>query len=263
MPDIHPLLISIAEAADYAYATAMSSMTREERSRDIGLGGDGTPTMLLDEFIERPVLDILNNHRVNILSEEVGWIDRGSSMTVVIDPVDGTANSASGLPISAFAAAIAIDGVITESYCTWLGTHKTWHGHIDAPVSSTVTTQKILQGASISMLRPRPETWHRWSALAQASERIRILGSSVIEGCLVADGAIDGFCDPGGDIHRIVDIVAMELIVRNAGGVVRDLHGRPFTLDPDLSLRWSGVVAATHHLADEMIATLLGAKSEG
>jgi myo-inositol-1(or 4)-monophosphatase len=247
-------LDSMARAADDAYRHAMTHMSAAERSADIGLGGDGTPTMLLDRLIEEPVLDVIALHGANVLSEEVGWIDRGSPVTVVIDPVDGTANSAAGVPISAFAAAVVVDDVVVEALCTWLGADKRWRAHHDDVPHTTTTGRTTIAGASISMLRPRPSTWKAWSAVACTVERVRVLGSSVIEGCLVADGAIDAFCDPGGDVHRIVDIAAMKLIVEKAGGCVRDLHGRKFSFEPDLSLRWSGVVGATEQLTEAIIA---------
>lgn len=246
------LLTEMANAADAAYRYAMLHMTAAERGADIGLGGDGTPTMFLDRHVEDPVLDVIEKYGANVLSEEVGWVDRGSSVTLVIDPVDGTANSASGVPISAFAAALVVDDKVIESLCTWLGTDLRWHAHVDDPVVVATTGRVDVRGASMSMLRPRPTTWRAWSELARTAERLRILGSSVIEGCLVADGAIDAFCDPGGDIHRIVDIAAMKLVVEKAGGCVIDVHGRPFSFEPDLALRWSGVVAATPELAESI-----------
>jgi myo-inositol-1(or 4)-monophosphatase len=41
-----------------------------------------------------------------------------------------------------------------------------------------------------------------------------------------------------------------------AGGAVLDVHGRPLEIDPDLTRRWSGVVAATRELAEELAATI-------
>jgi myo-inositol-1(or 4)-monophosphatase len=244
------ILVQMAHAADAAYRYAMAHMSSAERSADIGLGGDGTPTMFLDRHVEDPVLDIIAKFGANVLSEEVGWVDRGSAVTMVIDPVDGTANSAAGVPISAFSAAVVVEDRVVEALCTWLGTAHRWHASHDDPIMPRTTQRTDLRGSSLSMLRPRPTTWRAWSELAQTAERLRILGSSVIEGCLVADGSIDAFCDPGGDIHRIVDIAAMQLVVEKAGGRVIDAHGRPFSFEPDLSLRWSGVVAATPDLAD-------------
>ena len=255
---IHPLLLDAARAAHDAFDRALATMSRQQRSELVGLGGDGTPTYLLDEVVEAPVLEVFERHGVNVLSEEIGWIDRGSAITVVVDPVDGTANAAAGVPLSAFAAAIAIDDRLVEAYVTWLGTPRTWWAHVDRPGPVTVTRRRELPGASVSLLRPRPTTLAAWVRVASRAERIRVLGSSVLEACLVADGAIDAFCDPGGEVHRIVDLAATSLIVRAAGGVMVDLYGRPFTLEPDLGRRWSGIAAASPQLAEEIAVVVRG-----
>jgi myo-inositol-1(or 4)-monophosphatase len=121
-----------------------------------------------------------------------------------------------------------------------------------------VTHRRSLDGASVSMLRPRAENFSAWNAVARRAGRVRVLGSSVLEACLVADGAVDAFCDPGGEVHRIVDLAAADLIVRQAGGCLVDVHARPLNFDPDLRQRWSGVVAASPQLADEIVAAVLG-----
>ena len=72
----------------------------------------------------------------------------------------------------------------------------------------------------------------------------------------MCDGRLDAFVDPGSDTHRIVDLAAALILVRGSGGVVVDLHGRPLELDLDVSRRWSGVVAATPALAEEICATI-------
>ncbi len=255
---VHPVLAAAAAAASSAYRSAMATMSRAERSVLVGMGGDGTPTYLLDEIVEAPVLEVLASAGVNVLSEEVGWIDRGSAFTVVIDPVDGTANAAAGVPLACFAAALAVDGDLTEAFVLWLDGDRTWWARRDQPVERRVTVRTQLDGASVSLLRPRPETREAWNRIAVRADRIRVLGTSVLEASLVADGAIDAFCDPGGDVHRIVDLAATSIIVEHAGGVMIDLHGRPFTLEPDLSLRWSGIAAATPELAEELVAAVLG-----
>jgi myo-inositol-1(or 4)-monophosphatase len=250
------LLSEAAHTAWRAYRHAIGTMSLEERRRTIGEGADGTETFLLDVVVEEPVLDVLESHGVNVLSEEVGWIDRGSAVTIVIDPVDGTANAAAGVPIAAFAAAAVIDDVITEARVLWFDTGREWAVSASDDRPRTVSDRQHLTGASVSLLRPRPETTDAWFRIAGESSRVRVLGSSVVEACLVADGAIDLFCDPGGDVHRIVDIAATKLLVEKAGGCVRDLHGRPFTFEPDLRLRWSGVFGATPELVDVVIDTI-------
>jgi len=243
------MLAEAAAAAGDEYARVMSTMPLDERRSTVGLGADGTETYLFDVVVEQVVLDVLERHGVNVLSEEVGWIDRGSAVTVVLDPVDGTANAVAGVPISAFAAAAVVDDVIECAHLQWLETGRTWSATRGDASSGLVTGRTALDDASISMLRPRPATMTAWTELASRADRVRVLGSSVLEAALVADGAIDLFCDPGGDVHRIVDIAAAALVVEQAGGTVIDAHGRPFTFEPDLSLRWSGVFASSPELA--------------
>jgi myo-inositol-1(or 4)-monophosphatase len=52
------------------------------------------------------------------------------------------------------------------------------------------------------------------------------------------------------------------VLAEAAGGAVRDVFGRPLELDTDLTRRWSGVVAATPELADELAATLRTAHAD-
>ena len=254
---VHPVLAESAEAAWTAYRDAMARYSREERLSTSGIGGDGTPTYFLDEVVERPVLEVFEKHGVNVLSEEIGWIDRGSSETIVVDPLDGTANAAAGVPLACFCAARVVDGVAVEGLALWLDGNRIWWAKNDTTIKNTTTKRATLDGAAVSMLRPRPETFDAWCRVARRIDRVRVLGSSVLEACLVADGAIDAFCDAGGDIHRIVDLAAVDLIVKAAGGVLIDLHGRALTFEPDLSLRWSGIVAATPQLAEELRSELL------
>jgi myo-inositol-1(or 4)-monophosphatase len=72
----------------------------------------------------------------------------------------------------------------------------------------------------------------------------------------VAEGSTDAFADAGSDTHRIMDLAAAMVMVPAAGGVVLDVWGRPLEIDPDLSRRWSGVVAATPALGEELANTL-------
>ncbi|MBP2049782.1 fructose-1,6-bisphosphatase/inositol monophosphatase family enzyme [Streptomyces griseochromogenes] len=94
--------------------------------------------------------------------------------------------------------------------------------------------------------------------MATRASRIRILSTSCLEAVLVAEGSTDAFADAGSDTHRIVDLAAAMLTVPAAGGAVIDVHGRPLEIDPDLTRRWSGVVAATPELAEELADAIRG-----
>ncbi|GLY65020.1 hypothetical protein [Amycolatopsis taiwanensis] len=49
-------------------------------------------------------------------------VDNGSAITLVGDPVDGTANAVAEVPLAAFAGVVAIDCKAVESLTTWLDT---------------------------------------------------------------------------------------------------------------------------------------------
>ncbi|MDA0370264.1 MAG: inositol monophosphatase [Actinomycetota bacterium] len=258
VPDLHPALVAAAAAAQAAYLTAKLTKSRQELAAIIGLGGDGTPTMFLDQIVDEAVVAAVEPYKINVLSEEIGWVDRGSSVTLVIDPVDGTANAVAGVPACAFAGAIVMAGTITDAHILWLDSQRTISAHrrrdgsFDVSEPLATTGRLELAGASIAMLRPRAETRSAWNRIVEPTERLRVMGSSVIEGSLVAIGAVDAFVDAGGDVHRLVDLLPLVPFVEHAGGVVVDAFDRPLEFDIDMSKRWSGIVAATRPLAEEI-----------
>lgn len=259
LPDtVHPALAAAARAASAAYARARRAHTRAELAEEVADGADGTPTMLVDRIVEDAIVEAATAHTVNLLSEEAGFVDNGSAVTLVVDPVDGSANAAAGVPLSCFGGVVAVDGKATEALTTWLDTGRAWHAVADEPTPYRTTGRTRLDGAAVSLLRPKGDSKDAWWRIANTAGRIRILSTSVLEAALVAEGSIDAFCDPGSDTHRIMDLAAALVTVPAAGGAVLDAHGRPLELDPDLSRRWSGVVAASRPLAEELAALIVG-----
>jgi myo-inositol-1(or 4)-monophosphatase len=259
--NLHPALPAAAAVARTALADALATHTRAQLESDDGMGADGTPTMRVDTLVEQRVLEELARHGVNVLSEEAGFVDHGSAYTVVLDPVDGSANAAAGVPLCALSAALAVDGEFEQALTCWLHTGDTWqatltggsYGPDGKPLHPSTNTG--LKTAAVSLLRPHKNPT-AWWAVAQAARRIRVLSCSTVDIALVAAGAIDAFADPGSDTHRLVDLAAGAVFARAGGFVLRDLHDRPLTFATDLTRRWSGIAAATPHLADELIATL-------
>jgi myo-inositol-1(or 4)-monophosphatase len=260
-PGVHPALADAARSAVAAFRAARAGHSRAELAGTIGLGADGTPTTRLDILVDTAVAEAAGRHRVNLLSEELGAIDNGSAVTLVVDPVDGTANATAGVPLSAFAGAVALDGVATESLTCWLETGRCWHAVAGEPSRYRTSGRRELDGAAISLLRPQPadpvqgEAWWR---VARRAARVRILSSSCLEAALVAEGATDAFADAGSRTHRIMDLAAAMVLVPAAGGVVLDVHGGRLEIDLDLTRRWSGVVAATRELAERLAETIRG-----
>ena len=123
---LHPVFSTSACAAIDALSLCLSTMTRAELERDTGPGADGTPTMQLDRVVEAAIVEATAPFGVNVLSEEIGFVDRGSSLTLVVDPVDGSANAAADVPLSCFSAALADDHRFVSAATVWLETGRTW-----------------------------------------------------------------------------------------------------------------------------------------
>lgn len=255
---LHPALLRAAGAGVAAAGDARARYDRTELAASVGEGADGTPTMRIDQIVEAAILAAASD--VNVLSEESGWLDRGSAYTVVIDPLDGSANAAAGVPLSAFSAALVEDGEFTQALTVWTETGWRWWALVGGGDSGLRTSGRTaVAGAAVSLLRPHPDNPRAsaaWWRAAGAAARVRILSSSCLEAALVATGATDAFADASTDTHRLVDLAAAVVLVGAAGGAVRDVHDRPLEFDTDLTRRWSGVVAATAELADDLAALL-------
>lgn len=264
--EAQPALAAAASAALEAYSAATAEHDRAALAEVVGDGADGTPTMRIDVLVENAVLNALSRHSVNVLTEETGWVDNGSALTLVMDPVDGSANAAAGVPLSAFSAAVAVDGAFTEALTVWLETGRSWWAKAGTPSLLRTTGRTSLPGAAVSLLRPHPANpgaASAWWEVARRAGRVRILSTSCLEGALVAQGATDAFADAATDTHRLVDLAASVVLAEAGGGAVRDVFGRPIGLDTDLTRRWSGVVAASPELADELASVLHDAYETG
>jgi myo-inositol-1(or 4)-monophosphatase len=260
---LHPAFEASASAAIKALSDAQETLTRAQLEADTGHGADGTKTMFLDRIVEAAIVDATSRFAINVLSEEVGFIDRRSALTLVLDPVDGSANAAAGVPLACFSAALADEhGQFVEAATVWLETGRCWAGTADGRIRSlgrwNTTRRTSLDGAAVSLLRPHPHTQETWWRVANRASRVRILSCTTIEAMFVLQGSIDVFADAGSDTHRLVDLAAASVLLPTVGGAVVDAYERPIEFDIDLTKRWSGICAATPGLASETAAAIRG-----
>ncbi|MFB6150940.1 MAG: inositol monophosphatase [Haloarculaceae archaeon] len=181
----------------------------------------------------------------------------------VVDPIDGTANYARGLAVWTTSVAATVDGepVGTATYLPVLG-----DAYAAGPEGATRDGTRL----SVSD-RSDPGTFtvgllDRWSqsqagafgevsaALMRRAGDVRRFGTMQATLAFVADGGLDATVSLSP--QAAFDSLAGAHLVREAGGVVTDLDGEPWTVDSECLVASNGeahdaVVAAVREAADD------------
>ena len=227
--------------------------------RSIGVGAGGDVTKFIDKLAEDAALDIFKKSKlkINLLSEEAGFVDLNGKYTFVLDPVDGTRNAYRGIPFYAVSLAIGKSKMSDVEYAIVK----------NIPTGDTFIAEKG-SGAFFNKKRIyAPEVPHKQilSSLALGNnfdkvtislakkDKVRSLGSASLEMCMVAIGALD-FYVIGKEYIRIVDIAASTLILREAGGFVKNISGEELDMAFNLDERSSVVAACNQELIKKIIS---------
>jgi fructose-1,6-bisphosphatase/inositol monophosphatase family enzyme len=226
---------------------------------NIGIGADGTVTKYVDKIAEDAAINFLEKSKlkVNILSEEIGYVDLGADYTFVLDPIDGTRNAFRGIPFFAVSLAIGKSKMSDIEY-----------GIVKNIPTGDVFTAKKGFGAFLNKKKigvpdvPDKElltslalgkNFNKLTIALAKKEKVRSLGSASLEMCMVAIGALD-FYVVGKEYIRVVDIAASTLILREAGGIVRNIFGEELDLPFNLDERTSVVAACSEELIQKIIS---------
>jgi fructose-1,6-bisphosphatase/inositol monophosphatase family enzyme len=225
----------------------------------IGVGADGTPTKYIDKIAEDVAVTMMEDSKVNVnlLSEEIGFVDFDGKYTFVLDPVDGTRNAYRGIPFYAVSLAIGTSKLSDVEY----GIVK------NIPTGDIFTAEKqvgaFYNGRQIRVCDVPSQDMVSSLALGKnissktlplsKKHNVRSLGSCSLEMCMVAIGALD-FYVAGKEYIRIIDLAASTLIVREAGGFVTNIHGEALEMDFNLAERTSVVAACTEELIQSIIS---------
>lgn len=218
--------------------------------KTIGIGAAGSPTSYIDKIAEDAALRILEKSetRVNLLSEEKGFVDFGGSSVFVLDPVDGTRNACRGIPFYAVSLAIGTSrisdieyGIVKNIPTGDVFTAEKHHGAFlnTSPIRvCEMPSADLLSSISLGKnYTPRAGTLSK-------KGNIRSLGAASLEMCLVAISALDYYF-VGKEILRVVDIAASTLIVREAGGFVKTTKGDNLDMELNLTGRTSVLTACS------------------
>lgn len=195
----------------------------------------------------------------NILAEEEKYEDTLSGYTWIVDPLDGTNNFASGIPIFCSSVAVALNGElvagaifdVTRKELFYAGKNQgAFLNGKKISVSPAETLQQAILATGFFYDRGpnMRETLSNIEKFFMANVRgVRRLGAAAIDLAYVASGRFTGFWEFS--LHPW-DFAAGKLIVEEAGGRVSGQHGE------ELPLETHYVVASNKRIHGDVLAIL-------
>lgn len=234
-PDLAPALAAAREAAA---AAAEVILHYWRRGVDVELKSDDTPVTVADREAELAIRAILTRAlpEAAIYGEEFGLDGDRDGLLWLVDPLDGTKSFVRRTPFFSTQIALMYRGGLVLGvssapvYGETMWAHAGGGAWLDGNRVQVAPTATMAQ-AAISTGNVKTLTADaRWDALGQLirdSNRIRGYGD-FCHYHLLARGGLDLVIES--DVN-ILDVAALAVIVREAGGVFTDLEGAPPTLD--------------------------------
>jgi len=219
---------------------------------DIGLKGDINIVTDVDLASERLIREAIASHypRHQVLGEEGGLADSGSDYRWVVDPLDGTTNFAHGFPM--FAVSIALEyksqtilGVVydpmrDELFAAERGAGATLNRRpIRVSKTAELTRSLLSTGFPYDIRTSSLNNLDHWKNFAMNAQALRRIGSAALDLCYVACGRFDGFWELN---LGAWDSAAGALMVEEAGGLVTDFSGQPFSNYEPETLASNGLI---------------------
>ena len=194
----------------------------------------------IDKKSEAAIINFIKKEFPNhaVLAEESGGHKTSSEYLWVIDPLDGTANFAHGLPIFSVSIGVqknseTICGVVydvmrDEIYSSEKGSGSFRNGHrLQVSSNDNLRKSMLVTGFPYDIAGNPDFAIEIFSAFLKSSSAVRRLGSAAIDLCYVAAGVFDGFWEV---FLNPWDIAAGILLVEEAGGLVTDFNGTPMNI---------------------------------
>lgn len=205
-----------------------------------------------EELIRATLLGAFPHH--GFFGEEGGVTAEAGSMWIV-DPLDGTTNFAHGYPFVAVSIALEVEGVVElgvvydplrdELFSAQRGRGATRNGRPISVSDRSPLEQALVVTGFPYNYRQDPELILRlFRAFSLKARGMRRDGAAALDLCYLACGRFDAFYELG---LQPWDMAAGSLIVREAGGMLTDLYGKPF------EIRRPSMLASNVRLHKEML----------
>lgn len=180
----------------------------------------------------------------------------------IIDPLDGTTNFAHNLPMFCVSIGVEQEGemvagavynpVTEELFFAGKGRGATLNGkRIGVSVQRKLSRSLLVTGFPYDVHDHPERSLPYFNVLIQHAQGMRRLGSAALDLCYVAMGRFDGFFE----VHlNPWDTAAGVLILREAGGMVTNFEGMPF------SIYEKQLVASNGRIQREVLEVIQGVK---
>jgi histidinol-phosphatase len=228
--------LPVAQTAALAAGSVIANFYRQA---DVGLRikGDRTPVTAADEASEAAIRRVIRSaFKTHSIYGEEGGREGDSEVLWLVDPIDGTKAFVREYPVFSTQIALMVDGelVLGVSYASAFG-EMAWatrgggaflNGRACRLPVRDDFSQVALSTGNLKSLALDPPRWARLATLAASANRTRGYGD-FYHYHLLATGGVD--CVIESDVN-ILDIAALVVVIREAGGVFTDLDGQPIDL---------------------------------
>lgn len=200
----------------------------------LGIGAAGDKSYPIDRKAEEIIISGLSElgEHLTVISEEAGIINikGGGDLNVIIDPIDGSKNAISGIPLFSTSIAAGLGESlddITVSYILNLVTGDEFWAEKNS--GAYCNGEKIHTQEGNQILLTLYETQApgrnlpRIMPLLSGSAKIRCLGSTALDMAYLSSGAASIFVSPSQS--RSFDFGGGWLLIKEAGGIVTNISG--------------------------------------
>ncbi|HUO58629.1 MAG TPA: inositol monophosphatase family protein [bacterium] len=205
----------------------------------------------VDTLCEKVVLRLLRRRFPNhgFWGEESGRSPNTSSLTWLVDPLDGTTNYAHGYPFFCCSVALIQDrkpilGVIYDALRDECFTAKKGRGaflngkRLHVSQTRSLAESLVCTGFAYAV-RETHYNLDNFRQFVLKAQGVRRDGSAAMNLAYVAAGRFDGFWERG---IQAWDMAAGVLMVTEAGGKLTDISGKPFDLMAENALASNGQI---------------------
>ncbi len=264
----HSGLLTVMERAARKAGSKLRRDFGEVEHLQVSRKGPADFVSKADKQAEQTLVEELQKARPDwgFLLEEGGEIaGEDKSHRWIVDPIDGTTNFIHGIPHFAISIGLERDGELVAGVVYEPISDSMFHGEKGGGAFLNdwrlrVSARRKLEEAVVTTGIPhrgrpgREPFMKELLAVMDNCSGVRRFGSASLDLAYVAAGRCDGYWERG---LKPWDIAAGVVLVREAGGYVTDLEGKPDVLAT------CDVVAANDHLQSKLVSLLKKARTEG